>query len=156
MLNLHIITTGKLKESYWAAAEAEYLKRLRPYAKITWNELPEVAFRDVADREKIKAQEAQKIAKILPAGATVIALHETGREFTSIKFAEFLQTLCTRGETVAFVVGGPLGLHESILQLAHYQLSLSTLTFPHQMVRSILLEQIYRAVTILQGKQYHY
>lgn len=156
MLNLHIITTGKLKESYWAAAEAEYLKRLKPYAKITWHELPEVAFRDVTDREKIKAQEAQKIVKILPVGATVIALHETGREFTSIKFAEFLQANSTRGETLVFVIGGPLGLHESILTRANFQISLSAFTFPHQMVRPILLEQIYRAVTILQGKQYHY
>jgi len=156
MLNIKIIALGKLKESYWEEAENEYFKRLKPYAKIELVELSEEPFREGDDREKIKSLEAAKIQKILPEGGLVIALHETGKEFTSPQFAKFLEDNSTRGETMTFVIGGPLGLHESVLKIAMQQLSLSQLTFPHQMVRTILLEQIYRGVTIQKGKQYHY
>jgi len=156
MLNIKIIALGKLKESYWEDAENEYQKRLKPYAKIELVQIPEEPFREGDDREKIKALEAVKIQKILPEGGLIIALHETGKELTSVQFSQFLEENSTRGETITFVIGGPLGLHESILKLAAIQLSLSQFTFPHQMVRTILLEQIYRAVTIQNGKQYHY
>jgi 23S rRNA (pseudouridine1915-N3)-methyltransferase len=76
--------------------------------------------------------------------------------YTSPELATYLEKNSARGEQIVFVIGGPLGLHESILQNASVQLSLSRLTFPHQMVRTILLEQIYRSVTIQMGKQYHY
>lgn len=156
MLNLKIIAIGKLKESYWKEAEFEYQKRLKPYAKIELVEILEEPFREGDDREKIKQLEAAKIHKNLPEGGLIVALHEDGKEFTSRAFATFLEKHSTRGETITLVIGGPLGLHESILQLAGVQLSLSQLTFPHQMVRTILLEQIYRGVTIQKGKQYHY
>ncbi len=164
MLNIKIIVLGKIKESYWKEAESEYQKRLKPYAKIELVEIPEEPFRDSDDREKIKLKEADKILRIvsgqdkknLPEGGLIVALHEAGKQFSSHQFASFLEEHSTRGETVTLIIGGPLGLHQSILQLAEVQLSLSQLTFPHQMVRTILLEQIYRAVTIQKGKQYHY
>ncbi len=156
MLNIKIIALGKLKESYWKEAETEYLKRLHPYAKVEIIELPEEPFRDTDDREKIKKIEAEKIKKHLKEGAVVFALHEKGKEFTSPNFAKFLEDNSTRGETIIFVIGGPLGLHESILNLATQQVSLSEFTFPHQMVRTILLEQLYRATTILKERKYHY
>ena len=156
MLNIKIIALGKLKESYWQEAENEYLKRLKPYAKIDLVEIPEEAFRDGDDRDKIKALEAAKIQKILPKGGLIMALHETGKEFTSPQLAQFLEENSSRGETITFIIGGPLGIHESLLKQVPVQLSLSRLTFPHQMVRTILLEQIYRGVTIQKGKQYHY
>lgn len=156
MWNIKIIALGKLKESYWKEAEIEYRKRLKPYAKIEILELPEEPFREGDNREKIKQKEAEKIQKILPAEGLLLALHEGGKEFASPGFAEFLEKNSTRGETITFIIGGPLGIHESLLESVSAQISLSQLTFPHQMVRTILLEQIYRAVTIQKGKQYHY
>lgn len=156
MMNIKILCVGKLKEIYWKDAEAEYLKRLTPYAKIKLLEIPEESFRDTDDREKIQAKEAEKIKQHLSEGAVVIALHERGKEFLSVEFAQFLKENSTRGEEIIFVIGGPLGLHESLLKKVHFQISLSQFTFPHQMVRTILLEQLYRANTILQNKQYHY
>lgn len=156
MLNIKIIVLGRLKESYWEASESEYLKRLRPYARVEILELAEEPFREGDDTEKIKFKEAKKIRKILPEGGFVVALHEQGKKFTSPLFAKFLEEQSTRGEMIMFVVGGPLGLHESILQFSNVQISLSQLTFPHQMVRTILLEQLYRTTTILNEKKYHY
>ncbi len=156
MLRVKIIVLGKLKEIYWQSSEVEYLKRLRPYARVDILELLEEPFRDGDDPEKVKIKEAEKIKKTLHEGELVIALHERGKEFTSPLFAKFLEEHSTYGETIVFLVGGPLGLHESILNLAEVQISLSQLTFPHQMVRTILLEQLYRATTILNEKKYHY
>lgn len=151
-----ILTLGKLKETYWRHAEEEYLKRISPYAKINFIEIKEEPFRDGDDREKIKLLEAEKIKKHLPDGGVIIALHEQGTEYDSPQFAKFLESNTTRGEHLIFIVGGPLGLHKHILSLAQHKLSLSRLTFPHQMVRTILLEQIYRGICITKGKQYHY
>jgi 23S rRNA (pseudouridine1915-N3)-methyltransferase len=156
MMNIRIIALGKLKEAAWRDACEEYLKRLRPYAKIDLLELPEEPFRDGADREKIKAREAERISKHIPADAIVIALHERGDAMDSVRFSETLHRLSAHGETIVFLIGGPLGFHSSILDFARLQLSLSPLTFPHQLCRVILLEQLYRAGTILAGKTYHY
>lgn len=156
MLNIKIVVVGKFKESYWKDAEAEYLKRLKPYAKIEIVELKEEAFRDNDDRNKVKATEADKIKKHLDTDAFVIAMHEAGKKYDSVSFSKFLSENSTRGEKLTFVFGGPLGLDQSIHNLAQTQLSLSQLTFPHQMVRVILLEQIYRAITIQKEKTYHY
>ncbi len=158
MFNIHIITLGKLKESYWENAESEYLKRLKPYAKIKITELKEEPFKPSDPTEKIKAKEAQKIKFSISnlQSSIIIALHEKGKTHTSPELAKFLQTQSQSGQQITFIIGGPKGLHKSILDLATHQLSLSSLTFPHQMVRTILLEQIYRSVTITKGKTYHY
>ena len=156
MLNLHIIALGKLKESYWREAEAEYRKRLHPYAKISLTEIPEESFHEGDKREIIQKKEAEKILKHWPEDGVVIALHERGKAFSSPEFANFLEKKSAQGDCLTFVIGGPLGLHESILTKVHAQISLSELTFPHQMVRTIFLEQIYRSVTITKGKKYHY
>ncbi len=156
MLKITILCVGKLKETYWKNAEAEYLKRLTPYAKIQIQEIPEEPFRDNDVREKIQEKEAIKIEQHLKKGAVIIALHERGKEFTSVEFAKFLENNSGRGEEIIFVIGGPLGLHESLLEKVHFQISLSQFTFPHQMVRTILLEQVYRSATIMNKKQYHY
>lgn len=156
MFNLQIICVGKYKEAYWKTAEAEYLKRLKPYAKIEILEISEEQFNDSSDREKIKKIEAEKILKHVPSNNIMVALHERGKEFTSHELAKWLEENSTRGEQIVFIFGGPLGLHESLLEKSTNKLSLSKLTFPHQMARVILLEQIYRAGTILSNKTYHY
>jgi len=156
MMNIHIILLGKLKEQYWRDAEAEYSKRLKPYAKLIITELKEESFRDGDSPDVVKKKEAEKINKALPEAGLVIALHERGREFTSVDFAKFLEQKSQSGQQITFVVGGPLGLHESVLERADMQISLSKLTFPHQMLRTIFLEQLYRAGTIVAGKRYNY
>jgi 23S rRNA (pseudouridine1915-N3)-methyltransferase len=150
-----IITLGKLKESYWREAEGEYLKRLTPYAKINIVELREEPFDEKSPPEKIKAREAEKIIAILEKNknAHIIALDETGKEFSSKKFSSELEK--TTGNII-FILGGPLGLHSSIKDAAHAVISLSQMTFTHQMARVILLEQIYRAMMIKTGRRYHY
>jgi len=155
MLNIHIIALGKLKESYWKSAEAEYLKRLSPYAKIEINELIEESFKSKKEREEIQKKEADKIFKHIGPNDIVIALHERGKEMLSTDLAKTLEQKSQQGSRLTFIIGGPLGLHESVLEKADVQLSLSQLTFPHQMVRTILLEQLYRSVMIGKGK-YHY
>ena len=156
MLNITILVLGKLKEKYWVEAEKEYLKRLSPYAKIKIIELPEESFSDKDNIEIIKKKESEKIQKNIPKNSLTIALHERGQELTSEQLANFLQINSTQGENLVFIIGGPRGLHSDILNSTHKQISLSQLTFPHQMVRTILLEQIYRSITIMQGKNYHY
>jgi len=158
MLNIHIITLGKLKESYWKNAELEYLKRLNPYAKIKITELKEEPFTPSDSVLKIKQKEAQKIQSLISniQSPILIALHEKGKTYTSIQLAKQLETLSQSGQQIIFIIGGPKGLDKSILDLTTHHLSLSSLTFPHQMVRTILLEQIYRSITITKGKTYHY
>lgn len=156
MLNIQVIVVGKFKEKYWALAEAEYLKRLRPYAKIKVMEVPDLAFKNQAETEAIRAAEADKIMAVIPSGAQVIALTEGGKNFDSIELAKWLEKLSESGQTLVFVIGGPLGLDRAFLKKSTATLSLSSLTFPHQLARVVLFEQLYRAATIIVGKQYHY
>ncbi len=156
MLNLKIIVVGKFKEKYWLEAEAEYRKRLAPYAKILVVELPDLPFKNEADRDRIRLAEADNIRNAIPKNAFVIALTETGKKFDSIKFASWLNNLSQSGQQLVLVIGGPLGLNRDFLKNVNATLSLSDLTFPHQLTRVILFEQIYRAATINSEKQYHY
>jgi 23S rRNA (pseudouridine1915-N3)-methyltransferase len=152
---IHIITLGKLKENYWREAEAEYLKRLSPFAKIKITELRKESFNEKSGPEKIKEKEAEKILKILGGikNAFVFALDEGGKEYASKKFSARLAEL---PQDIVFILGGPLGLYESVKSIAKEIISLSQMTFTHQMARVILLEQIYRAMMIKNDKKYHY
>lgn len=156
MLNIKLISLGKLKDNHWQAAADEYVKRLSPYAKLDLISLKEEPFRDGDDREQIKQKEADVLLKKIDQSDFVIALHERGKEMDSVKLAHWLEDQSSDGSQLTIIIGGPLGLHQSVLDRANLQLSLSKLTFPHQMVKVILLEQLYRAVTISRGKQYHY
>jgi len=159
MQKVHIIALGKLKENYWQEAEAEYLKRLKPYFKIQIHELREESFSEKDKSETIKKKEAEKIRAVLAKikNAFIIALDEHGKSFLSMQFAQQLKNITT-GQTnnIVFIFGGPLGLDESILQSANLKFSLSSMTFTHQMARIFLLEQIYRAAMINAGRKYHY
>jgi len=156
MYNLTLLVLGKLKEKYWQAAEQEYLIRLAPYAKIKTIEILEEPFHPNDDKEKIKKKEAEKILAQIKPESLVIALEETGKQYTSLAWSELLSTHSQQGKNICLIVGGPLGLHESIKKRADFLLSLSSFTFTHQLARLILLEQIYRAATITAGKTYHY
>jgi len=160
MINIHLIVLGKLKESYWKEAEAEYLKRLKPYARLTIHELKEESFDDKSNTELIKEKEMEKIKDRLSKikNGFIIALDEHGKQLSSPEFVNTFNNNETMEQrnNLTFIIGGPLGLHASILKSANLVLSLSKMTFTHQMARVFLLEQIYRAMMIKEGRKYHY
>ena len=155
MFKIRIIALGKFKEKAYKELEAEFLKRLNAFAKVKVIELQEESYRKNDDIDKIKEKEAEKIIKQLPEGSVVILLEEKGTLRNSQDFAQFLERTGALGKELVFVIGSGVGLHASLKQYSNYSVSLSPLTFPHNMARVILEEQIYRACTILAGKEYH-
>jgi 23S rRNA (pseudouridine1915-N3)-methyltransferase len=153
MLEIIILAIGKVKNDFFAGAINEYLLRLKPYASIKILEITPEAFGD-SDHLKAKKAEGEKVLRNLEkyAGAEIFLMHERGRELDSLKFSEKMEA--ANGKIV-FVIAGALGFSEEVLQ-KYPQLSLSKMTFPHEMARLILLEQVYRATTIIKGKTYHY
>ena len=155
MFKIRIIALGKFKEKAFLELEKEYLKRMTPYAKIKVVELPEVPYYKTGDVEKTKEKEAESIINQLPENSIVILLEEKGALRNSVDFAQFLDRAGGLGKELVFVIGSGIGLHSSLKRYSNYAISLSSLTFPHNMARVILEEQIYRACTILAGKEYH-
>lgn len=156
MYKLSVIAVGKLKEPFWRDAVREYEKRLSPFAKVRVIEVPDIPFRSAAEAPATLAAEARTLRKALPKNAFVIALAKEGRALSSEAFAEFLRREGEGGRETAFVIGGPLGLDAELAREAQAVLSLSSLTFTHGEARAVLFEQLYRAMTILAGKSYHY
>lgn len=155
MLKVRIITLGKFKEPAFKELEREFLKRLTPFAKIKIVELAEVPYRSNDEIERAKEKEAGMIAKQLPQDSIVILLEEKGALRGSKDFAAFLQRTGGLGKELVFVIGSGVGLHTSLKQYSNYSISLSPLTFTHNFARVLLEEQIYRACTIIAGKEYH-
>ncbi|MGN7178710.1 23S rRNA (pseudouridine(1915)-N(3))-methyltransferase RlmH [Paenibacillus sp. FSL R5-0490] len=158
-MNISIITVGKLKEKYLKQGIDEYLKRLSAYSKMDIIEVPdEKAPEELSETEmmQVKQKEGERIlAKIHP-DAHVIALAIEGKMKSSEELADTLDKLATYGKSkIAFVIGGSLGLSQEVLQRADDKLSFSKMTFPHQLMKLILLEQVYRAFRINRGEPYH-
>ncbi|KMM36439.1 23S rRNA (pseudouridine(1915)-N(3))-methyltransferase RlmH [Guptibacillus hwajinpoensis] len=158
-MNISIVTVGKLKEKYLKQGIAEYTKRLGPFAKVEVIEVSdEKAPENLSETEMIQVKKAEGdriLGKISP-DAHVIALAIDGKMKTSEQLAHDLDQLATYGKSkVAFVIGGSLGLSENVLKRANDTLSFSKMTFPHQLMRLILVEQIYRAFKINRGEPYH-
>lgn len=158
-MKITLITVGKIKEKYLEDAIAEYSKRLSRYCKL---EIVQVADEKTPDRasevmeEQIKDKEGEKILSHVKDGAYVIALAIDGRMVSSEELAELIDGLGVRGEShLQFIIGGSLGLSKKVLSRADYKLSFSKMTFPHQLMRVILLEQIYRSYRIINGEPYH-
>ncbi len=156
MYQLQLLCIGTLKEKYWREACAEYEKRLKPMARVRVQEIPEEPFAGVADRARIVAKEGEKILKAIPKDAYVIMLSPEAKQKTSEHFAQVLREEGERGRQLVFLIGGPLGFSQDVRDRADTILSLSSLTFTHQLARIVLIEQLYRAMTIVHGKQYHY
>lgn len=156
MFRITIVAIGSLKESYWRDAAQEYIKRLKPYAKITIKELKEESFKDESDKNRVLSMEGAKILAAIPHDAACILLDIDAKQMASEEFAKTIQKMGERGDHLCFIIGGPLGVSDVVRQKSVLRLSLSRLTFTHQIARILLLEQLYRAVTIIQHKQYHY
>ncbi len=158
-MNITIVTVGKLKEKYLKMGIEEFSKRLGAYAKINVVEVPDEKAPESlsdADMEIVKKKEADRILAKIGTDAYVIALAIDGKMKTSEELSADLESLMTYGRSkVAFVIGGSLGLHDSVIKRADELLSFSKMTFPHQMMKLILLEQVYRAFRIMKNEPYH-
>ena len=156
-MRLVFIFMGKTKERFVQEGIGKYLRYLKPYVDIELRDLKEEKIRDLGEAPLVRKREADKILKAVPAGAFLCALDERGHEFTSHEFAQFLNNQLESGvREMAFVTGGAMGLDESITERANKVVALSRWTFTHEMARLVLLEQLYRAFTIIKGKTYHY
>ncbi len=158
-MKITVITVGKLKEAFYREAVSEYGKRLSRYCKLEIREVEdEKTIEGASDKaqEQILAREAERILRFLPENAFVITLEIEGRMYDSEAFAEKIRDLGVNGVShIVFVIGGSLGLHNTIKKRADLAVSFSKMTFPHQLMRVVLLEQIYRAYRIINGEPYH-
>lgn len=159
MSTISIICVGKIKEKYWNDAIAEYSKRLSRYCKLNIIEVADEKTPDnapAAIEEQIKKKEGDRILQNIDQSAYVCALAINGKKYSSEGFSEYISGLGVQGTNhIAFVIGGSLGLHDDVLKRANSKISFSDMTFPHQMMRVILLEQIYRAYRIMHNEPYH-
>ncbi len=159
IVNISIITVGKLKEKYLKQGITEYTKRLSAYAKMDIIEVPDEKAPEnlsEADMQQIKQKEGERILSKIGADTHVIALAIEGNMLTSEQLAANLDKLATYGKSkVAFIIGGSLGLSDEVMKRADDTLSFSKMTFPHQLMRLVLLEQVYRAFRINRGEPYH-
>ena len=158
-MNVTVIAMGRLKESYLTDACGEYLKRLSAFGKAEVIELNPVKLPDEPSEKQIAAAldaEADKILEKVPKGAFLCAMCVEGKQQSSERLAKTLETAATGGcGSAVFVIGSSYGLSDRVKQAAALRLSMSEMTFPHQLARVMLLEQIYRAFTITAGKKYH-
>lgn len=158
-MKISVISVGKLKEKFHRLAVEEYKKRLSRYCKLEEIELQDEKTPDGAGEaleRQIKDKEGERILAQIKDGAYVIALAIEGNMPDSVELAGKIQELGIRGSShLVFIIGGSLGLSDSVLQRADYKLSFSRMTFPHQLMKVILLEQIYRSYRIMHGEPYH-
>ncbi|MCI7814301.1 MAG: 23S rRNA (pseudouridine(1915)-N(3))-methyltransferase RlmH [Lachnospiraceae bacterium] len=158
-MKITLITVGKIKEKYFTDAIREYAKRLGRYCRLEIVELEDEKTPDrasEAEEEQIKQREGERILKGIKEGSYTIALAIEGKKMNSEQFAKKIETLGIQGKShINFIIGGSLGLDGRVLERADEKISFSDMTFPHQLMRVILLEQIYRGYRIIQNEPYH-
>lgn len=158
-MKITILCVGKIKEKYFSMAIEEYVKRLSRYCKLEIIEVPDEKTDEnasAAEENMVKAKEGERILKNIKDTSYVIALAIDGKQLDSVELSEKIEKLGVQGVShITFVIGGSLGLDERIIQRADYKLSFSKMTFPHQLMRVVLLEQVYRSYRIMNGEPYH-
>lgn len=158
-MKITVIAVGKVKESFYREAIGEFEKRLSKYCRLEIVEVPDEKTPENASKAgelKIKAKEGERILSAVREDMYVVALAIEGKQLSSTELADRINRLGISGRSsVAFIIGGSLGLDEGVLKRADYKLSFSPMTFPHQLMRVILLEQIYRSYRIISGEPYH-
>lgn len=158
MLNITIICVGKIKEQYLKDAISEYSKRLSKYSKLNIIELPDEKIPDKSNNSIdsiIKEKECTQILNHVKKDSYIIALDLNGREFTSPDFSKKIEDISMENSSITFIIGGSLGLTENLLNNVNFKICFSKMTFPHQLIRVFLLEQIYRAFKISNNESYH-
>ena len=158
-MKISIIAVGKLKEKYLKQGLQEYMKRLSAYANMEIIELPDEKAPEnmsEAQQEEVKRKEGEKILSKISSDTYIISLEIMGEMISSDKFAKKIENLMIHGKSkIAFVIGGSLGLSKDVMERSDYALSFSKMTFPHQLMRLVLVEQIYRGFRIMKGEPYH-
>ncbi|EAX48393.1 protein of unknown function DUF163 [Thermosinus carboxydivorans Nor1] len=159
-MKITIVAVGKIKEKYLTAGIAEYTKRLGPYCRLEIVEVDEErmpADPSPAEKEKVLAREGERLLKHVRDGSYLIVLDVRGKALSSEELAEKIDALALAGQSdVTFVIGGAFGLAPAVVAAANERLSFSRMTFTHQMIRLILVEQLYRAFKISRGEPYHW
>jgi 23S rRNA (pseudouridine1915-N3)-methyltransferase len=151
---LTLAAVGKIKNKAWLAAQDDYVKRLGHYTTLNLVEVKDVVGRSIPD-DVAMAREGEQLLQAAADSSRLIALTPTGKLVTSPNLAVWLQNRVEAYGRIAFLIGGPLGFSNDVLAACHEEISLSPLTFTHELARVLLLEQLYRACTILAGEQYH-
>ena len=156
-MKISLLTVGKTDISWVREGMEIYISRLRHYIPFSVIEIPELKNASALDREQIKAREGELILKAIRPSDDVILLDEHGKEYSSTGFAEALERkISLGGRDIVFVIGGAYGFSEEVYRRSNSSISLSKMTFSHQMVRTIFAEQLYRAFTIMKGEPYHH
>ena len=151
-----LLFVGKTTDAHIDILCQEYLRRLTHYLPVKVQIIPELRNTKALTPEQQKQAEGELILRAVPQSAELILLDEHGREYRSMEFAQVMQKKMSSGRDICFVIGGPYGFSQSVYDRANGKISLSQMTFSHQMVRLFLIEQIYRAMTILRGEPYHH
>lgn len=157
-MNIDIICVGKIKEKYLNAAVDEYSKRLSRFAKLSIHQIPDEKIPENAsdkEEELIKEKEGNAVLSKIPQGSYVIAMCIEGTELSSMEIAGKLEKIMMNKSRICFIIGGSLGLSDSVKQRADFKLSFGKITLPHQLMRVVMLEQIYRAFKINRNESYH-
>lgn len=149
---IRIICVGKVKEKFFRDAIDEYTKRLTKYTKL---EIIEVSDIDLDNKDMVLDREKENILKVLHDKDYIITLEIEGKQLTSIDFSKKIDSIFLNNSNITFIIGGSYGLHKDIKNMSNYSLSFSEFTFPHQLFRIILLEQIYRSFRIQKNESYH-
>ncbi len=158
MLSINVICIGKIKENYLKNAIEEYSKRLSKYCKLTITELPDEKIPDKLNNSlenDIKTKECNNIINHIKKDSYIIALDLNGKQFTSEEFSKKIENLSMENSNLTFIIGGSLGLTKKLLDMCDLKVCFSKMTFPHQLIRVFLLEQVFRAFKIQKGETYH-
>ena len=156
-MELKLVTVGKTDVKWVKEGLDLYVSRLRHYVPFTLVEIPQLKNVSALTQEQIKEREGDLILKQLASGDSVILLDERGKEYRSVEWAEWIrQRLARGGKALVFVIGGAYGFSQAVYERAEGMVSLSKMTFSHQMVRTVFAEQLYRAFTIIRGEPYHH
>lgn len=158
MLTINILCIGKIKENFSKDAIKEYSKRLSKYCKLNIIELPDEKIPDKINpniAEIIKEKESNNIIQHMPKDTYIICLDLKGKEYSSEEFSYKIENLSIQTSNITFIIGGSLGIHQKLLNICNEKICFSKMTFPHQLIRIFLLEQIFRGFKISNGETYH-
>ena len=156
-MKITLLTVGKTDKDWVKQGMDIYVSRLKHYIPFSITEIPELKNVSALSREQIKAKEGELILKNVKPADNLVLLDERGKEYSSVEFAKVLQDKINyEGKNIVFVIGGAYGFSEDVYRRANSKMSLSRMTFSHQMVRAIFAEQLYRAFTIIKGEPYHH
>lgn len=155
-MKIQLLLTGKTSDARLQSLIEDYRQRLTHYVPFELVVIPDIKNAKALSEEQVKTAEGEAILKALTPSMDVILLDEHGREFRSVEYAEWLQKKMSSGKDLTLVIGGPYGFSDAVYKRADGKLSLSQMTFSHQMIRIMAIEQLYRAMTILRGEPYHH